>query len=241
MNNINHIKEKIKKLLSLSKSPNENEASLALNKAQELLRKHNLSIEEIYSFTVDNVQEDTVFSGKRIPSWIGWLASTIADIFEVSTFTVSHCRRNAYSTRIIQSNVQFVGFEVDIMIAKHCFEYIRRGIESGYQIKKAELKSMGQRVPRGFKNSYALGYINAVEQKVKQLARCKEIIQAEEYVSNLPVIKQNAIERYMQQFHLKETKNNVNIDYTGYVAGLEDGTKTPISRPVSGEGLRAIA
>lgn len=40
-------KEKIKKLLSLSKSPNEHEAQSALAKAQQLMAEHKISMAEV--------------------------------------------------------------------------------------------------------------------------------------------------------------------------------------------------
>lgn len=40
-------KEKIKKLLALSKSPNEHEAQSALAKAQQLMAEHKISMAEV--------------------------------------------------------------------------------------------------------------------------------------------------------------------------------------------------
>jgi len=240
--NMDNIKERIQKLLALSNSPNEHEAALALQKAQELLERYDLSMEEVFSFTVDNVHEYTAFSGKRIPAWITWLASVIAEVFGIQTYTHCQYRYTVNNKRLLQSDIQFVGFEADIMIAKHCFEYIRRGIESGYQNKRAELKSMGlQRLPRGFKNAYALGYIEAVKEKMAQLARIQQTTQADEHVSNLPVVKQNAIQKYMQNLNLKQAKSRkLTLSHAAYAAGLEDGARTPVSRPVSGAGPVAL-
>lgn len=41
-------KDKIKKLLELSMSDNENEANIALKQAMSLMNKHNLTKEEVY-------------------------------------------------------------------------------------------------------------------------------------------------------------------------------------------------
>ena len=46
-------KEKIKKLLSLSKSPNEHEAQSALAKAQQLMAEHKISMTEVEDELID--------------------------------------------------------------------------------------------------------------------------------------------------------------------------------------------
>lgn len=240
--NMDVIKGKIKKLLSLSKSPNEHEAALALHKAQELLRKHNLSMEEVFSFTADNVRENSAFSGKKVPTWIGWLASVVAETFGVRVYKNSQYLDGRPQKR----EIRFIGFEADLMIAEHCFEYVRRGIESGYRGKRAELRSRGiKKFPRNFKNAYALGYIEAVKEKMAQLARIqpRQDFQANEHVSSLPVVKQNAIDEYIKQ-HLnlgRARRSRMQLDRAAYMAGLEDGARIPISKPVTGTGPVAIA
>lgn len=239
---MNAIKEKIKKLLSLSKSPNEHEAALALHKAQELLRKYNLSMEEVFSFTADNVREEAVLCKKRIPTWIGWLATTIAETFKVRVYKSCEFERQP-ETRFIGRGIRFVGFEADLMIAKHCFIYLKRGIEAGCRLKRAELKSRGMRhFPRNFKNAYALGYIEAMKEKMAQLARqARQDHQMTEQTLNLPVVKQNAIDEYMKRLNLgRARRSKMHLDHAAYMVGYADGAKTSLSRPVSGAGPRAI-
>lgn len=54
----NDIAEKIQKLLSLANSCNENEAKLAAQKAQELLVKYNLSMQEVTAVNYDYEKKD---------------------------------------------------------------------------------------------------------------------------------------------------------------------------------------
>ena len=236
--NMDTIKDKIRKLLSLSKSSNEHEAALALHKAQKLLRKYNLSTEEIFNFTTDNVREDVAFCQKRIPVWIGWLASVIAETFQVKVYKSYEFDRSEPQTQFIGRGIRFVGFEADLMIAKHCFIYLQRSIENGYRKKRAEIKSMGvKNFPRNFKNAYALGYIEAVKEKMAQLARIqpRQEFQANEHVSNLPVVKQNVLDEYFKNLNLGRARRaSMKLDHSAYVAGLNDGVKTPMSRPVQG-------
>ena len=47
---------KIKKLLALSKSSNQNEAQNAMLKAQKLLIKYKLSLQEIESYSIEKIK-----------------------------------------------------------------------------------------------------------------------------------------------------------------------------------------
>lgn len=74
---------KIQKLLALSKSSNQNEAQNAMLKAQKLLIKYKLSLQEVESFSKENVKiedfrTEQKFRGK---SWKSNLAKVIADNF----------------------------------------------------------------------------------------------------------------------------------------------------------------
>ncbi|WP_294363808.1 DUF2786 domain-containing protein, partial [uncultured Clostridium sp.] len=74
---------KIKKLLALSKSSNENESQNAMLKAQKLLIKHKLSLQEVERYSkenikIENLKTEQKFRGK---SWKSNLARVIADNF----------------------------------------------------------------------------------------------------------------------------------------------------------------
>jgi len=214
------IKVKIKKLLALGNSPNENEAAIALEKAQKLLRQYEMSLEDVLDVTEDNVREVYVHEGSsRIPMWIGWLGTTIASAFNVGCY-----RKYVWNPglRRYQPAIVLVGFEVDLEIAHHCFIFLRGAIECNYRSKRQEMKARGRRsFPRNFKNSYAWGYLTAVREKLEALARVNDTKNGNDTNSgNLPVLKQNAITRYMERLNLKRTGRSVRLDSTGYFTGL---------------------
>jgi Protein of unknown function (DUF2786) len=71
------ILNKIKKLLALSHSPNENEAVVAAQKANELLTKYNLSLGDVYSG--ENVfTKEIICTYKKAISWKGQLLAGVA-------------------------------------------------------------------------------------------------------------------------------------------------------------------
>lgn len=241
MNDMEKIKERIKKLLNLSSSPNENEAALALKKAQELLEKYELSMSEVFAVTYDNIHEAHVHAGRRIPKWIVWLASMIAEIFELGIYR--HYKLDPALNTYIPL-LTFVGFEADLLVADYCFHFLRRAIEGNYRMKRAELRAEGaQRLPPGFKNSYALGFIKAVEEKIMLLTRCNNL--GQQYVSpaqaDLPVLKRNEIQKYMENLNLRKGRSNkTELNHLGYVLGVSDGSKASVLRPVTGNGSSAL-
>lgn len=98
--------EKIKKLLSLSESSNENEAKIAMLKAQELLMKHKLSMREVKEFKVYNsaIKEKASSITFTKAKWKSKLAKLIAD-----NFGCYHYFHSRYSHQIV-----FFGREEDI-------------------------------------------------------------------------------------------------------------------------------
>ena len=76
------IKERISKLLGMSKSPNENEAGVALAMAQTLMAKHNLSMAEVEDSKEEGIMEDPtpIFSAGRITTWKASLVNQIANL-----------------------------------------------------------------------------------------------------------------------------------------------------------------
>jgi len=60
--------DKIRKLLALGESPNEEEASLAIEKAHELLKKHNLSM-DVLEMKKTEIKEGTYFEADSLVGW----------------------------------------------------------------------------------------------------------------------------------------------------------------------------
>lgn len=83
---MNDIISKIRKLLALAsgKGATEAEAALATLRAQELLERHNLSMADL-TLTGSAPTEPlgtvraSVNCGARVPTWVGWLATGVAD------------------------------------------------------------------------------------------------------------------------------------------------------------------
>ena len=89
--------DKVKKLFALAgNNPSESEATLAALKAQELLAKNNISMEEIFDDEPEEIVHDIVWANNR--QWRARLANIIAPNFKCRYFL-----RRKNSKRVINS------------------------------------------------------------------------------------------------------------------------------------------
>ena len=123
------IVDKIKKLLALSKSPNENEAILAYQMAQELLTKHNISLDDIQ---VDiNILEETIWLGEEMEEWKFILYSVVAEC--------NYCRLVVTSFNDKNFRYNLIGREHNIIVVKEIRGYLLDTIKRICEEKAEEL------------------------------------------------------------------------------------------------------
>lgn len=161
-------KDKIRKLIALSKSPNENEAKLALLKARELMAKHRieegeLSNDEISQKIVRRDIKEITYHSRRNP-WMVPLLATFDDYYCVTTFSTG-CRGKATKYPTI------AGFENDVYTCIKMIEYIFNSITSWatdyiikYHIKSSRDKSI-------ITNSFGYGFIEGWNSALKEQTR----------------------------------------------------------------------
>ncbi|MBY7933107.1 DUF2786 domain-containing protein [Vibrio furnissii] len=109
--------ERIKKCLALSSSSNENEATVALQKAQALMKKYGITPQQMSFSDMTNEECDTVIA-KRPARHVTALCSVIADAFGVRV--IIHTGSN---TRCVPA---FYGAKECVVIAKYCFDVCSR-------------------------------------------------------------------------------------------------------------------
>jgi hypothetical protein len=145
MDTIEKIKDKIKKLLALSKSPNANEAAAALQMAQELMEKYNIGAESVSQCDISK-EELKGNSGERPPKYELILVSCIAKAFGC---------RSAYGGVKIKDRWcyghTFIGVEHRAKIAAFMAEVLLRKLKSArttYVQSLTRVKSRGNKIRR---------------------------------------------------------------------------------------------
>ncbi len=212
--------EKIQKLLSLSESSNEHEAKVAMLKAQELLAKHKLSMQEVTSFKKYNskIKEDISSISFTKAKWKGMLAHIIADNFGCY---------NYYKTRRVNT-ITFFGREEDVLVCNIVLEYAIDCIETTTKRIQREYVKDGYSV-KGVGNDYAMGFILGLQENFEAQKKANQ-----EW--GLVLVKDKEV---VEAFSEKTFHSSININSTFqgntdiYYKGVEDGETFSISDKIS--------
>ncbi|MCR3761435.1 DUF2786 domain-containing protein [Clostridium felsineum] len=216
----NKIIEKIQKLLSLSESSNENEAKLAMIKAQELLIKYKLSLKEVTNYSVNNsiIEEKVSKVSFTKARWKGYLAKIIADNFGCYN----------YYKRRRTNTIIFFGKEEDIIICDIVLNYAIDSINSivkrlKYEYSKKKIST------KGIENDYALGFIDGLQEsfEIQKKSNTKWAIVL---AKDKEVTKEHNRIKFNGKISMKVKYNGYNHIY---FKGHEDGKKFSITDKIS--------
>jgi hypothetical protein len=130
------ILSKIQKLFALSRSPNLNEAAIALKKAESLMDEYNLSYGEV-SF----IEDYENLSGKKVYQWE-------SKIF----FAVCFANNCVGATDNGNGKLWITGREINTFLSKEMFRYL---VETVNRIAKEQCKGKGHKYNHDFKMSAA--------------------------------------------------------------------------------------
>ena len=209
------IRSTIRKLLALSNSSNENEAQSALTKAQELLAKYHLSMDEIKDADVDhNVIEETADRKAHRTPWKRRLGRVIGTNFKCGTFIRGY---DTYETI-------FIGKRADIDVCKEVYTSALRFID--FYFKSFWHKTLMEKPwlnladSISMKASYANGFIDALKNRFDE-----QKVQADQEGWGLVLVKDADVVNYMntQYPNLAKSVSRCNrSDSNAYYQGHED-------------------
>ena len=196
----NKVLDKIKKLLALSKSPNEHEARAAMLKAQELMAKYGMSVEEsvetevTYTSTIAETFGNAAF---RAP-----LGSIIAKNFRCEVF-------------LSAGSIAFYGHSEDVPICKEVFEYAYRTIKKLGTKRYNEAKKAGYET-RGFYTQYQTAFLIALKNAFEKQCTALMIVTPTDVTENFSKMSEN-------WGHKKMSMHNRGINVRAYQQGTRDG------------------
>lgn len=214
------IAERITKLLSLSTSPNENEAQVAINKARELLLKHNIDAVDL--------DPDRQF-GVR---WLGavkgrhhhheqMLASILGEFFFVSAIWV-----HSYDAarRVNGTVLSVYGVASNLEMAEYVYEYLTGVLDALWLDYKARNGLRGNRE----RLRYFAGVLHGFQAKLKN--------QDHELRTERALVWKGDPE--LQTF-VRHCHPSIRTGYSGggargkaYEDGLEEGRSVTLRRPI---------
>lgn len=223
----NPIIEKIQKLLTLSQSPNENEAKSAMLKAQNLLAKHKLSMKDVEEHKPDDLVKTVVSGGGfRKAKWKANLATVIADNFGCHSLITGGRTHH----------IVFVGFPDDISVCTIVYSYAHDFILGKVKKLQAEYRKRNRSV-NGLENQYAMGFIIGLGETYAEQVKSDE-----SYA--LVVQKSPKVEEFVERISSKREPINTSIDYNRTYEeivreGINDGRSFTMNRKI-GAGVSDI-
>lgn len=196
--------EKIKGLLALgdsSRNNSEEEAKAAMLKAQQLMAKHDISIEQVESGNMQEKYSHEMCEHKwdyayRIP-----LANVLAPNFRC----VMYCR---------SKHIIFMGHSADAKICRATFEFAYKFIMKKGNAAYNKAYQMG-RPTKGVFNSYATGFIIGLKNAFD--VQCKSLT----IVTPPDVIQE--YENISKQWQHKKARSINATDQQAYTEGVQDG------------------
>jgi hypothetical protein len=222
------ILDKIQKLLNLSKSPNEFEAKLAMEKAQELLFRHNLSISQVEAIG-DQPHESEVIveEGVHVAKYhqfVGWKMSL--------GFGISHyffCK--GLSGRHF---FFFIGKKSDVEVVTETYKWImeqaeRLADEAMIAYKKTDDYKECPVHGRQFKNSYFQGLVAGITSILHK--QWDKLENESEQSRALVVVRGKEVAEFVEKKYPKLSTHHGsdgNVHWGAYSNGKKDASKVQI-------------
>ena len=170
MDNLETIKDKVRKLLSLSKSDNENEAAAALEKANALIEKYELD---------ENSLRFESVSVKSTKTYVGWrivIANAVSSLYGCHWYIEKD-----------GGHYIFTGESLDAFMAGEMFTYLIRTID------RIAIKAIRKNAKLKFRRDFKYGMASRLYSRIEELGQlCSwsslrniKIEEARDYVNGL--------------------------------------------------------
>lgn len=203
------ILEKVRKVLAKSKNnPSEAESQAAILKAQEILIKYGLSMEQIKGLNNDDIEVYEKKSGLLKSTW--WhksLALNISENFKCK------CYLNG-------NELTFIGLSEDVEICCEIFQYAKENINYNcnlfMQKKKHRLRIITKEKISNAKKSYITGYLYGLKEKLKK--------QVDDNKWEIIICTPIEVENYFNSFNFTHTTSIEGFNNSDKVA-LREGYK----------------
>lgn len=214
MDELESVKRRVKKLLALSKSPNENEAASALRKANELMADYKLTAEQFSDYTKAKVK-----GTKRFVRWRVVLANAVENLYATYHYS-DH-----------EGNIVFIGEELDVFMSTEMYKYLVKTID------RMAKQNIRKNAKYKYRQSYRAGIASCLYDRMYELGQqCswrnpKELKAQKKQIAEF-VEKQVAIESSKKKFE--------KANPTAFLKGNNDANGINLSRQMTGSGTRRI-
>lgn len=211
MDELESVKRRVKKLLALSKSPNENEAASALRKANELMADYKLTSEQFSEYTKAKVK-----GTKRFIRWRVVLANAVENLY--ATYH--------YSDR--EGNLVFIGEELDVFMSTEMYKYLVKTID------RMAKQNIRKNAKYKYRQSYRAGIASRLYDRMYELGQQCSWRDPKE----LKAQKKQVVEKQVSVS--VSSKKFEKANPTAFSKGNNDANGINLSRQMTGSGTRRI-
>ena len=219
------IRDKVRKLLQLATSDNQNEAALAMSMAQSLIDKYNLEMIELSEKEVVKFEEiieakEPLYVGGRIPGWKSILAGILAR-HNNCRIIIQKGMGGASSNR--ETHLKIYGRETDIDHVRYMFAY---ALDQLTRLSYIPCVGEGHR----FKDSWYHGAVMGIKDKLDESK--KEVLSNS---SQFTVNKYNQLGTDVDDFikskysKLRSCKCNSKLDSSAFSNGRKTGREISLN------------
>ncbi len=219
---------KIKKLLALASSDNENEAMLAMERVKEICHKHNLQM--LQEDQQDNLVYEIINTGKkRVENHQYKICSLL-----IEHFMVKVVYSNLYDPQTLETHktIELFGTPANVQMASYVYHFLSKKVLELWQSYKCR-----ERLANRYKRSYLIGLLEGLDEK---LCLTKEVHSSKEnapstVARSLMVREEHRINEFIGQryprLHSTRRKSG-NIYSDAFYQGTNDGRNIEINRPI---------
>jgi len=213
---------KIQKLMMLATSPNEAEATSAMNKAAELMERHSLTLgdcqteEEVHASAV---RLDLKGRTSRAILWEAILANGIGECFDVET--IRYVKKDGW-------HLAFMGTKTDVDMVIYFTKMLRRSVG---KITTLENEDEG----RSVRNTFAHGMVNRIIARMEKLYQFRQEIKTSDSLALVVVKKEMAIALKKKEFpRVRKTRVTVGNNRSAWERGTAAGDRVRLNKGVRG-------
>ena len=212
---LDSVKHRIKKLLALTKSPNENEASLAMKMANDLIAQYRLNESEFSDYTSKAVK-----STKRFVEWRTVLANAVEQLY--ATYHYKDVNTGSFV---------FYGDELDVFMSTEMFSYLTKTVD------RMAKNNIRKNAKYRFRQSYRSGVASRLYDRIAELGQeCswRNPEQFEQQKNDISLWVHNQIKLLSNES--KKTKANMKA----WIRGEVDAEGILLNRQMTGSGIKRI-
>jgi len=230
------ILSKVEKLLALAGSDNEHEAALAMQRAGELLSRHNLAMPAAVNNDYLHVSLNT--GKQRMPGHLRSVGSLLQDYFFVQiVFATIYDPEKDVTLRTIE----LFGRPENVAVAEHCYYFLTTKLVSLWQENKHRFKGSRQRA----RNSYFHGVIAGFREKLsfgEQNRYPEKQNHPGPSVSALVVLEDAGLQHFTARHYprlVKGTRSTIRLHADAYHEAVATGKTLVLHRAMEESGTTA--